>query len=189
MLLDLDFLTPYYRSRDVAGELRAAGVEVVAPEGDLRGSDLPVVTPRAVQALANYDGPVVADVGGDEGARVVGSLQRQLQPGSYEALMVVNPFRPGTDSPERVVAYARWLEQTARIRFTGLVNNANMGPLTEPEQVREGLLQVQAAAALLGVDVRFSAARAELVSWLSGMDLLPLHLRMRPPWEAAAVSV
>lgn len=183
MLLDLDFITPYYRARDVAADLTAAGVEVVLPEGDLWRSDLPVVTPRAAQALMAYDGPVVADIGGDEGARVVGSLHGRLQPGSYEAFMVVNPYRPGTGSPEQVARYARWLEEIARIRFTGLINNANMGPLTRPEHVLEGLEQVEAAAGLLDLPVRFSAVREDLAAQLPGLDLLPLRLHMRPPWE------
>lgn len=183
MLLDLDFITPYYRSRDVFEELEAAGVTVVAPEGDLRRSDLPVVTARAVQGLATYDGPVIGDIGGDEGARVVGSLYTQLPQGSYEAFMVVNPFRPGTGSPEQVTRYARWLEQVARIRLTALINNANVGLLTQPEHVLEGLAQVRAAAQLLGLPVRFTAVKSDIVPALSGLDVLPMQLKMRPPWE------
>lgn len=189
MLLDLDFITPYYRSRDILPELQAAGVEVVAPEGELRQSDLPVVTARAVQGLVAYDGPVIADIGGDEGARVVGSLRTQLPPGSYEALMVVNPFRPGTGSPEQVAGYARWLEQIARIQFTGLVNNANVGPLTQPEHVLEGLAEVKAAAQLLGLPVKFTAARADLAPALTGLEVLPLQLKMRPPWERSLTMI
>lgn len=188
MLLDLDFITPYYRSRDVAAELHAAGVDVVAPEGDLSRSDLPVVTARAVQALANYGGPVIADIGGDEGARVVGSLAGRLKPGAYQALMVINPFRPGTGTPRQVAEYARWLEQVARVKFTGVVNNANAGPLTQPHHVLEGLKQVQASAETLGLPVLFTAAQADLAPQLPGLKVLPLNLKMRPPWELRAIE-
>lgn len=189
LLLDLDFITPYYRSRDVLPELHAQGVDVIAPEGDLSRSDLPVVTARAVQSLGNYDGPVVADIGGDEGARVVGSIAAMLKPGAYRALMVVNPFRPGTGSPKQVADYAAWLERVARIKFTGIVNNANVGPLTQPEHVLEGLKQVQASAELLGLEVAFTAATAEVAVGLEGLRVLPLRLRMRPPWELGAQEV
>lgn len=181
-LLDLDFITPYYRARDAALELQALGVDVVAPEGDLGRSDLPVVTARATQALALYEGPVVADIGGDEGARVVGSLSGRLETG-YHAYMVVNPLRPGTGTPEAVAQYARWLEGVARLRFTGLINNANAGPLTEPGHVRDGLVHVQAAAALLDLPVVGSTARHDLVESLSDLAVRPLTLRMRPVWE------
>lgn len=182
LLLDLDFITPYYRSRDVADELAKAGVEVVRPAGDLWRSDLPVVAARAVQAMTVYDGPVIADIGGGEGARVLGSMS--LAPGTYEALMVVNPYRPDTGSPQQVVEYARWLEEIGRVRLTGLVNNANLGPLTRPEHVLEGLRQVEEAARLLDLPVRWTAVRADLAEALPGLPLLPLKLHMRPPWEA-----
>lgn len=188
LLLDLDFITPYYRSRDVAEELAAAGLDVVAPEGDLARSDLPVVTARAVQALGNYDGPVVADIGGDEGARVVGSMAGRLQAVPYQAIMVINPFRPGTGTPRQVADYAHWLEQVARIRFTGVVNNANAGPLTQPEHVLDGLKEVQASAELLGLPVLFTAAKTDLVPALTGLKVLPLDLKMRPPWELRAIE-
>lgn len=188
MLLDLDFITPYYRSRDVQPELAENGVEVVAPEGDLSRSDLPVVTARALHVLSNYDGPVVADIGGDEGARVVGSMAGRLQPGSYQAIMVVNPHRPGTGTPPQVAQYARWLEQVARIKFTGLVNNANVGPLTQPQHVLEGLKQVKASAELLGLPVLFSAAKTDVALQLQGLQVLPLNLKMRPPWELKALE-
>lgn len=188
-LLDLDFITPYYRTRDVAEELLGLGVDVIAPEGDLSRSDLPVVTAKATQILLYGDGPVVADIGGDEGARVVGSLAGGLQPGSYQALMVVNPYRPGTGSPAQVAEYARWLEGVARIRFTGMVCNANTGPLTEPAHVLAGLKQVEAAAAHLGLPVVMVSAAAGVAAQLdlpgSGPKVLPLKLRMRPPWELA----
>jgi hypothetical protein len=188
LLLDLDFITPYYRSRDVLPELAEAGVDVVAPEGELARSDLPVVTARAVQALSNYEGPVVADIGGDEGARVVGSMADRLRAGSYEAYMVINPFRPGTGTPGQVAEYAHWLEQIARIKFTGVVNNANAGPLTQPEHVLGGLKEVQASADLLGLPVIFTAATAGVAPHLAGLKVLPLNLRMRPPWELRAIE-
>ncbi|HEY9857294.1 MAG TPA: hypothetical protein V6D05_16230 [Stenomitos sp.] len=187
LLLDLDFITPYYRSRDVAPELAALGVEVVAPEGELSRSDLPVVTARAVQALSTHPGRVVADVGGDEGARVIGSLAGRLAPGSYQAWMVINPLRPGTGTPQQVADYAHWLERLARIRFTGVVNNANAGPLTQPHHVRAGLVQVQAAADLLGLPIVFSAARAEIIPQLPDLEIRSLSLKMRPPWELPAL--
>jgi len=113
----------------------------------------------------------------------VGSLAGRLQPGSYQALMVINPYRPGTGTPQQVAQYARWLEQIARIKFTGVVNNANAGPLTQPRHVLEGLTQVQASAELLGLPVVFTAVKADIAPHVSDLDVLPLDLKMRPPWE------
>lgn len=186
LLLDLDFITPYYRSRDAAPSLTALGVEIVAPKGELRSADLPVITGRAVHALVSHPGPVIIDVGGDEGARVIGSLSANIVSGEYQALMVVNPYRPGTGGPEEIARYARWLEGISRVRLTGLVNNANLGSATEPGHIEAGGAAVRAAAELLGLPVLFTAAQAELVPRLDFLgpaaEVLPLDLVMLPPW-------
>ena len=52
---------------------------------------------RGTDLVAVGDRVFVRDVGGGEGARVLGSMR--LSPGTYEALMVVNPYRSGTESP------------------------------------------------------------------------------------------
>lgn len=186
LLVDLDFITPYFRARDAAGYLGRRGVELIAPDGALRHSDLPVITGRAVQALTGYDGPVVADVGGDEGVRVVSSLASHLG-SAYAALMVVNPYRPGTDDPERIAAYARWLAEAGRITFSGLVSNPHLGIQTTPATVRDGHRVVMAAAARLALPVVRVAARADLVPELDELDPLPLELAMKLPWEVEAV--
>lgn len=183
LLLDLDFITPYFRSRDVALDLADRGVDVVAPDGELARSDLPVVTARAVQALTHHPGDVCADVGGDEGARVVGSLAGRLAAGPYQAYMVVNPYRPGTGTVDEVIAYARWLQGVARVSFTGLINNANAGDRTRPVHVRDGLRVVHAAADAMGLPVVTSTATAAIAAQLPDLEVMPLHLRMRPPWE------
>lgn len=186
LLLDLDFITPYYRSREVREELARQGVDLIAPEGDLSRSDLPVVTSQALHSLASYAGPVVVDVGGDEGARVIGSMAHLLPASGYQAVMVVNTYRPGTGTPAQIAQYARWLEQIARIRFSALVNNANVGPFTTPAHLVTGRKLVESAAELLGLPVAFSAATEDVARQIDGHKVLPLQLRMRPPWEGSA---
>lgn len=183
LLLDLDFITPYFRARDAAVALQAAGVVVVAPEGELRTAELPAITSRAISALMGYAGPVVVDVGGDEGARVLGSLAARVPPGS-RTWMVVNPRRPGTGTAEEIAEYARWLAALARVPITALVSNPHVMGATTPDLVRQNHQTVLRAAALLGLPVAFAACRAELAPELPDLaPLLPLTLHMRVPWQ------
>lgn len=183
-LLDLDFITPYFRARDAATALAAGGVTVVAPEGEVRSSDLPVITRRAVSILVDYGGPVVVDVGGDEGARVLGSLAGRI-PAGRRVWMVVNPRRPGTRAAAEIARYARWLEALARLPITALVSNPHVMGATTPELVRAGDAVVRQAAGLLGVPVACTACQAGLAPQLLDLaPLLPLTLHMRVPWAA-----
>jgi len=186
LLLDLDVITPYFRSRDPARRLGELGVEVVAPADEWSAADLPLISGRTLTCLRSEPArSAVLDVGGDAGAKVIASLAHYLQPGSLRALVVVNPCRPNTRTVKQVIDTVRWAERLARVQITGLVNNANLGAETSVQTVRDGLQVVQAAASELGIPVAFTACRAELAAPLraAGLTVLPLPLFMRPPWE------
>ncbi len=184
-LVDLDFITPFFRSRDAAAWLEREGVDVIAPAGPLAESDLPTIPGPALRALLSVDAPVVADVGGDEGARVIGSLATRLRPSDTRALLVVNPFRPSTREAKTVAGYARWVAAVARVDVAGLVANPHLGPATEPEHVRNGFRVVAETARALGVPVAYAAVRQDLVGGIGSLpaEVLPLRLAMRAPWE------
>ena len=72
LLLDLDIITPYFRSRDPAQRLADLGVEVIAPSPEWSAADLPLISGQTLMHLrAQGDRAAVLDVGGDEGARVI----------------------------------------------------------------------------------------------------------------------
>jgi hypothetical protein len=72
-IVDLDIVSPYFRSRDVLEKLMARGIEVIAPAGELAQADLPIIVPRTQGALDDPDLHVVVDVGGDDiGATALG---------------------------------------------------------------------------------------------------------------------
>lgn len=109
VLVDLDLVKPYFRSRLVRDTLTAEGVEVVVPEGELLYADIPIIAPAVMSHLALQGRPdndakspvVIVDVGGnDNGARVLGSLSKFIDPKRAELLFVVNANRPLTGDVE-----------------------------------------------------------------------------------------
>ena len=64
-LVDLDVVNPYFRSRDVREKFHQEDIEVIAPEGEYKHADLPMISPRIMGAVQNYDKTVILDVGGD----------------------------------------------------------------------------------------------------------------------------
>ena len=65
MLVDLDVVKPYFRSRDVRDEFEKRGIAVVAPEGHFSHADLPMLSPRVGGAIRQMERPVILDAGGD----------------------------------------------------------------------------------------------------------------------------
>ena len=186
LLLDLDIITPYFRSRDPAQRLADLGVEVIAPSPEWSAADLPLISGQTLMhRRAQGDRAAVLDVGGDEGARVIAALADYLRPQTYEVLAVVNAYRPATRTARQIVDFVQWVEAISRTRVAGLVNNANLGQETTTEHVLAGLDIVRAAASQLGIPVAFTAAREDLAPALraAAIEVLPLKIFMRPPWE------
>src|SRR3989304_2930304 len=76
------------------------------------------------------------------------------------------------------------LEDAGDVRVTALVSVPHLGEETTADVVRQGHAVVCAAAALLGVPVRWVAVREPLAATVAlGVEVLPLRLYMRPPWE------
>ena len=197
VLLDLDMVKPYFRSRLVREELAAAGVELVIPSGDRLYADTPVVPPEVMSHLANHEiqprdaagKVVIADVGGnDNGARVVGSLSRILNPELTDVLFVVNANRPLTADVEAMSELVGNMSLAAGLEVTGLISNTHLMDETTTEIVRSGLDQAKALALETGVPLRFICT-PELLSSSStnneddghGFPVLVLRRYILPP--------
>jgi hypothetical protein len=131
---------------------------------------------------------VIFDVGGDPvGARVLGRFQPYFQTNPYRLWLVVNPYRPGYEDPERIVDLAREVEAASRLEIAGLIDNSNLGKLTDQKVRTEGAALVQAAATRLEVPVVFRTYTDQ--AFLTELEqagaerIFPLNLYMLPPWE------
>lgn len=185
-ILDFDIVTPYFRVGDLREELQGRGLRVVAPEGSLASFELPAVPPEVNDALLDRSLHVVIDVGGDpEGARLVRAYGEQLAQRRCLSLMVVNPFRPATSSPDEIVARSLAIAAETDVALTGLVANPNLGPLTQADDVTRGAADVLNAASLLGLPVVMLALSTAFAQADLGLDIpvLPLELMVRLPWQ------
>lgn len=192
VLADLDVVKPYFRSREAADALARAGVDLVAPEGDLATADLPILLPRVRGLCTGFSGRVVMDVGGDEnGARILGALSDLLQIADHDLVLVVNFRRPFTPDPESAVAMAREIEQVSRLRMTGVFSNTHLMDWTTREVVEEGLQMARRTAEMLGVPVVGVGVEAGRHGALDlgdlGCEVLPLSRIVQPPLETPRV--
>ena len=163
-LVDLDIVNPYFRSRDATELLEERGVEVVYNR-EFRDADLPALSARTDAVLAGAD-TAILDVGGDDGARVLGRYKPLLLQSRAQVWMVVNCFRPFTADPEGIIATARRIGEKAGLPITALVNNSNLGRETTAEHVRQGAAIVSEAAGQMGVHVPYHCCRPPFISQL-----------------------
>jgi hypothetical protein len=186
-LIDLDLVTPYFRTRDRAEEMSQRGVKVIAPFSVGRHISVPAVSPQILgaieQRLHRYDpsAPVVIDLGGDrQGARALASYAAAIErgasardagagsPSTYAMYFVLNPYRPDPasglplDTVERICAAILEIEASARLKVTALISNPHMLDESTPELYIAGHRAVQRASESLRLPIAFGVVSESL---------------------------
>jgi hypothetical protein len=168
VLVDLDIVTPYFRSRELATRMQEHGVQVIAPAAVSRHLDSPSITPQILGAIEQVNQVVVLDVGGDpQGARALGQFSPAIVRRGYTMYFVVNPYRPFTSTLEGVSRSIDEVEHTSRLRITRLVSNPNLMDDTTAETILEGHTRIEEFAHRLGLPISFVCIEQ---SWLGRLN-------------------
>lgn len=156
---DVDVVKPYFRTWDARRLLEEHGVHMIAPELAGTNVDLPTI-PGEMNAVFDTPGAIsFLDVGGDDaGAMALGQFASRLEETGYRMLLVVNARRYLTRSPGEVLPMIRDMELASGLRFTGIVNNTNLGLETTRETVESSLEFARELSRLTGLPVTATAA-------------------------------
>jgi hypothetical protein len=187
ILVDLDIVTPYFRSREAAEAMAEQGVQVIAPSVVGQYLDMPAISPQILGAIQQSEKPTVLDVGGDQqGARALGQFSAAIRRRRYIMHFVVNPYRPFTDTVRGLAHSIAEIEASARLQVTSLVSNPNLMHETTKTQIVEGHTKLEAFARELGLPVAFVCIERQ---WVADLDnhftepVLPLDRFFVMPWE------
>ncbi len=147
VLCDMDVVNPYFRSRDVREQFEEIGIQVVAPEGEFKHADLPMISPRVRGMIMKTDRTVILDVGGDPaGARTLGRFVPEIKKRGYELHFVVNTNRPFTSNPAEIKQMMEMIESLSTLKVTELICNANLMEFTDSQVVKSGIDTIQLVA-------------------------------------------
>jgi RecA/RadA recombinase len=188
VLIDLDIVTPYFRSREMAEQLAQHGVELVAPSIIGQHLDTPAITPQILGAIEREDRQVVLDVGGDkQGARALGQYSQAIRRRGYVMHFVVNPYRPFTSTVEGLAESISEIEASSRLQVTDLVSNPNLIGETRAGDILQGHARIEAYAQQLGMPIAFVCLER---GWADRLDSSPfsqptlvLDRSFVQPWE------
>lgn len=161
---DLDIVNPYFRTKDSARELEKAGIELICSDYANTNVDIPAL-PQSMYAITDdRSRKVVVDLGGDDrGALALGRLAPAiLEENDFDLFAVINMFRPLTKTAEETVGVMKEIEAASGLRFTGLVNNSNLGEETTPETVLSSLPYAEETARLTGLPIVMTTVDKEL---------------------------
>jgi len=180
---DLDIVNPYFRTKDSRQELEEAGIRLICSEYANTNVDIPALPSDLYSITDDKSRRVVIDVGGDDrGALALGRISPAiLSEDSYEMLLVINRYRPLTPDAPSTLEVMHEIEQAGGIRFTGLVNNSNLGEATDEETVLSSLAYAEEVSRLTGLPVVMTTVKQSLYSALEGKieNLFPLTLQKK----------
>lgn len=180
-IADLDIVNPYFRTKDSAVRLASEGIDLVVSDYANSNVDFPAMPKEIYALVADREAHVVMDIGGDDrGALALGRYVPDLKAeGDYEMLAVINAARPLTRTVDDTVAVLREIESACGLKFTGVVNDTNLGAETTAEAVVASVPYAAGVASALGVLVRFTCARADIAAQVaeSVPDVFPLEIQ------------
>ena len=181
-IADLDIVNPYFRTTDSARELQRAGVQLVAPQFANSNVDLPALPAEAYRLVQDKNTYGIMDIGGDDrGAYALGRYTDFIKDeNNYRMAFVSNCYRPLTRTPQEALEVMREIEEACHLKFTCIVNNANLGTETTAQTVLDSLDYIQKLCQLSGLPLWMHTARWDVAQSLTQLNpVLPLQLQER----------
>lgn len=195
-IADIDIINPYFCIRQITEKLERKGFRIITTPENARWSDMSVVSPVVARALAEDDGRLLLDIGGDaEGALALKQFEPDIRKAGYLLILVVNAFRPQTSTVEGIERMLRKMEGICDLSVGALVSNSHLMDETSAEDCVRGLETVCAAGKKLGLPVLYAGVRPDLMdeaarlleSSTISVPLWPLSRYMMLPWEEGAM--
>ena len=178
---DLDIVNPYFRTKDSESFFAEQGIRLICSPYANSNVDIPALPQEMYAITDDRSMTVVLDIGGDDrGALVLGRLAPKiLAENDYEMLMVINCYRPLTRDAASTIEVMREIEYAGGIRFTGLVNNSNLGASTTAEDILASREYAEEVARLSGLPIVMTSVRQDLYPEVEGKvpNAFPLGLQ------------
>jgi hypothetical protein len=174
-IADLDIVNPYFRTKDSEELFSRNDIELVSLPFANTSVDLPSLPSAAYGLFDRKDRQVIIDLGGDDrGALALGRFVPRLkEDNDYEMIFTVNFYRPLTTTVEEAYEVFKEIEYAAKLKFTKIVNNSNLGDETTADDVIRTVEMTEKLAKLTNTEVMYTAVKesiAENVSKVIGKD-------------------
>ena len=180
-IADLDIVNPYFRTKDSAKELNENGIDLISPQYANSNVDLPALPAEAYRIVEDKSTFSVVDIGGDDrGAYALGRYVPKIkEENNYRMIYVANCYRPLTRTADDAIEVMQEIEEACGLKFTDIVNNSNLGELTDAQTVLDSLDFINELSKKTGCPVFMHTVKKELAEDLKGKleNVFPLTLQ------------
>ncbi|MBE6819814.1 MAG: hypothetical protein E7516_02010 [Ruminococcaceae bacterium] len=186
VIADLDIVNPYFRSKDSEKQLEARGIHLISSEYANTNVDVPAMPSEAYSIIDDRTIKAVIDVGGDDrGALAMGRYAPAiLGENDYEMLLVINKYRPLTRDCASTLAVMNEIEIACGMKFTGIINNSNLGDETTADDVISSAAYADEISEVTGLPVRMTTVKEDLYDKLKEkvVNCTPIKLYVKQSW-------
>ncbi|HHX81171.1 MAG TPA: ATP-binding protein [Acholeplasmataceae bacterium] len=184
LLIDLDIVNPYFRSRELGVELAEKNIRFVSSPIKGLGSDLPYIAKEAF--LPFYRNLTsIFDLGGDDvGTKVARQFFELINYETTDFLFCVNVYREETDNSEKIIKMMEKIEKAGSIKLTGLINNTNLLRETSYQDLLIGEKILEEVEQRTGLKIVYTGVYENVLpecGKLAG-EIIPLKLYLRKKW-------
>ena len=182
-IADLDIVNPYFRTKDSIDRLTQQGISLISSPYAGSNVDIPAI-PQEMYALTDDTSiSAIIDIGGDDrGALALGRyVPAIIKENNYSFYMVINCYRPLTSDVDSTMEIMAEIEQAAGLKFTGVINNSNIGADTRKEHIVNSLGYANEFAEVSGLPLVMTTVEASLYQALKDEipNLFSLQLQSR----------
>ena len=183
-LCDLDVENPYFRSRELTETMGEAGIRVYSdPYHGQNGSELQTLDPAILAPVQDPDCHVIMDTGGNNtGAMILNQFRKHFG-ADYRMLYIANKNRPGTDTPEKVLAEIEAIQYSTGLVMSGIISNSHFIRETTAQDVLEGAAFANSISEMSGLPLLCSTCSENLVDEVRKADptleVFPVGMYMR----------
>ncbi|MCK5732499.1 MAG: ATP-binding protein [Tenericutes bacterium] len=139
ILVDLDIINPYFRSREMELELNKYNIRSISSDMDQKMNlDMPYISSKIFMPFHNKSLKAIYDLGGnDQGAKLLRQFD-DYHDTDVDLFLVVNIYRYESSSTELIIKLINKIEGMGGFKVTGLINNSNLIRETTINEVLEG---------------------------------------------------
>ena len=178
---DLDIVNPYYRTKDSKEVLEKAGIDLIASPYANTNLDIPAIPAEFYRITNDKSVHAILDIGGDDqGAVALGRyVPALLEENDFDMLFVANFRRPLTPTAEDALEVMREIEAACGLKFTGIINNTNLGNDTTAETILDSMGECEKLSRLSNLPILRTGVIEKLAEELAGKvpEILPLKLQ------------
>lgn len=185
VLVDLDIVNPYFRSREKKDILESNKIELISSSIDEgRNADLPYISPQVYLPFLS-DKNVLFDFGGNaSGARMIRQFKDYLHLRPIQTLMVVNTMRIETSTEEKIMMMLRLIESSAGIKIDGFIHNTNVLRDTTEEDILLGQALLERVCQKNHLTIQYTSLYEDIKADYQKFkgEVIPLKLYLREDW-------